>query len=720
MADNRFTRTYSPLNSPVQLRELAQQSLDAAGVNPNVAAKLEDMGVSSVFDLLSLYPRRYHDRTKITEIDEADIGDEVVVIAEVRKVKSRRTRQGRALVELSVQDATRSLDIAFFNQAWRERQLPEGTEAAFFGKLEHYRGKLRMTNPVVDVIAQLGERTGVIMPIYPQSGKADVSSWQIRQAVSAVLKHISRFEDPLEEHWRGEYKLMERDAAYRAIHAPKDFTELRAAQRRLRFDEFLRMQLALVSRKRALARVSRGIRHNVDGALVHAFVSGLPYELTRDQSNVLNAIKEDMGSSVPMHRLVQGEVGSGKTVVSAAAMCIAIQGGHQAAFMAPTEVLAEQHMAVLGQLLAGLRVPASDGSLFHDREVRVALLSGRTPAAMRRTIAHELETGGIDIVVGTHALLYGDTSFSSLGLCIIDEQHRFGVEQRAALLERAGSHVPDLLVMTATPIPRTAAMLVFGDLDQSEIRTMPSGRKPISTEWLVGEEGRAVAYQRVLEAVARGEQAYVICPLVEGSPRVEARAATELAEELQDQTLASVRVGLLHGQMAAADKDEAMEDFRKGRCDVLVATTVIEVGIDVPNASVIVIEDADRFGLLQLHQLRGRVGRGSAASQCILISGEIGDEGTARLSAMVECSDGFDLATRDLELRGMGHVFGERQAGLGDLRLGKIPRDAKYVEVARTTAEEILDGDSDLSAHSGWRQEVEDVLGESVEFLFKS
>lgn len=704
----------------MQLRELAQRELADAGVHHTVAARLSDMGVRTVFDLLSLYPRRYHDRTKITEIDDADVGDEVVVIAEVRKVRSRRTRQGRALVELVVQDATRSLDIAFFNQAWRERQLPEGTEAAFFGKVDAYRGKLRMTNPVVDVLAQLGERTGVIMPIYPQSGKAEVSSWQIRHAVSAVFKAISQFDDPLDAHWRTEYKLVDRDSAYRGIHAPSDFPELRAAQRRLRFDEFLRMQLALVSRKRALARVSRGIRHNVDGALVHAFVSGLPYTLTPDQVNVLNAVKEDMGASVPMHRLVQGEVGSGKTVVSAAAMLMAVQGGHQAAFMAPTEVLAEQHMTVLRQLLAGLRVPTEGGSLFAERDVRVALLSGRTPAAQRRKTAHDLESGAIDIVVGTHALLYGEVQFASLGLCVIDEQHRFGVEQRAALLERAGSHVPDLLVMTATPIPRTAAMLVFGDLDQSEIRTMPSGRKPIVTEWLPGDAGRAAAYEQVRSAVQRGEQAYVICPLVEGSPRVEARAATELAEELQTETLAHLRVGLLHGQMPAAEKDAAMEDFRQGRCDVLVATTVIEVGIDVPNASVIVIEDADRFGLLQLHQLRGRVGRGSAASQCLLLSGEISEDAEARLSAMVECSDGFDLATRDLELRGMGHVFGERQAGLGDLRLGRLPRDAKYVEVARSTAEAILDGDSDLSEHAGWRQEVEDLLGESVEYLFKS
>ncbi len=704
----------------MRLRDLAQRDLGSVGVPAPLARKLEEMGVATAFDLLSLYPRRYHDRTRIMEIDDAEVGSEVVVIATVRKVRARRTRQGRALVELVVEDASRRLDIAFFNQAWRERQLPEGIEAAFFGKLDEYRGKLRMTNPVVDVLAQLGERTGVIMPIYPQSGKADISSWQIRQLMSTVLQHVGRFEDPLDEQWRSEYKLVHRDEAYRGIHAPKDFSELRQAQRRLRFDEFLRMQLALVSRRRALERVSKGIRHNVDGAVVHAFVSGLPYTLTPDQVLVLNQIKEDMGGSIPMHRLVQGEVGSGKTVISAAAMCIAVQGGHQAAFMAPTEVLAEQHVSVLQQLFRGLRVPSQHGSLFSEREVRVVLLTGRTPAATRRKIERELADGTIDVVVGTHALLYGEVHFASLGLCVIDEQHRFGVDQRAALLERSGSHVPDLLVMTATPIPRTAAMLVFGDLDQSEIRSMPSGRQPITTVWLPGDMGRAAAYEQVIDHCGRGQQAYVICSLVEGSPRVEARAATELSVELQEGALAALRVGLLHGQMPAAEKEAVMAAFRAHELDVLVATTVIEVGIDVPNASIIVIEDADRFGLLQLHQLRGRVGRGAAASTCVLLSEEVGEEGAARLAAMVECSDGFDLATRDLELRGMGHVFGERQSGLGDLRLGRLPRDAKYVEVARSTAERILDDDTDLRDHAGWREEVEDLLGDSVEYLFKS
>ncbi len=720
MEGSRSTRICLPLSSSARLRDLATRRLDEFEINTTFARRLGDMGVETALDLISLYPRRYHDRTNIAEIQGAEIGDEVAVIATVQRVRARRTRQGRALVELVVEDESTSLDVTFFNQGWRERQLPVGTEAAFFGKLDQYRGRLRMTNPVVDVLAQLGERTGIIMPIYPQSAKAEVASWQIRQAVAAVLRAVGTFEDPLDPSWRTKYKLVDRTRAYREIHAPADFAQLRAAQRRLRFDEFLRMQLALVSRKRALERVATGIRHHTDGPLLDDFLDRLPYALTDDQAAVLAAIRDDMGSSIPMHRLVQGEVGSGKTVVAAASICLAIQGSHQSAFMAPTEVLAEQHASVLANLFAGLRVPAHHGSLFSDREVRVALLTGRTPAATRRVLERELAEGAIDVVVGTHALLYGDSEFASLGLCIIDEQHRFGVDQRAQLLSRASARTPDLLVMTATPIPRTAAMLVFGDLDQSEIRTMPAGRQPITTSWLVGEDGQAAAYSSVVEHVQRGQQAYVICPLVEGSARVEAKAATELAEELRVGVLSDLRVGLLHGQMPAADKESVMRDFRAHEIDVLVATTVIEVGIDVPNASVIVIEDADRFGLLQLHQLRGRVGRGADASECILLSKELGEDGAALLTAMVECANGFDLATRDLELRGMGQVFGDRQAGIGDLRLGRIPRDAKYVEVARETAEAMLEADADLSAHEGWRQEVQDLLGESVEYLFKS
>ncbi len=421
---------------------------------------------------------------------------------------------------------------------------------------------------------------------------------------------------------------------------------------------------------------------------------------------------------VPMHRLLQGEVGSGKTLVAVTALLMGVQGGYQGALMAPTEVLAEQLHAVATAMLGDLSVP-SEGTLLAERPVTVALLTNRVGAAERRRIAAGLAGGEIDIVVGTHALFYGDAPFTKLGVVVIDEQHRFGVEQRALL--RGLGESPDVLVMTATPIPRTAAMLVYGDLDLSELREMPPGRTPVSTA-VVGPSplDRRVAYDRLREEVAAGRQAFVVCPLVEGSPKIEAKAATEEFEELAGGELHGLRLGLLHGQMKSADKEAAMTAFRSGDTQVLVATTVIEVGVDVPNATVMIVEDADRFGLSQLHQLRGRVGRGGGESWCFLFADPNTPDGEARMEAMAESTDGFHLAERDLEIRGSGQVFGERQAGLGDLRLGRLPRDTKYVEFARTVAERILDTDPGLADNRALAEEVEDLLGDDVEFLFKS
>jgi ATP-dependent DNA helicase RecG len=416
--------------------------------------------------------------------------------------------------------------------------------------------------------------------------------------------------------------------------------------------------------------------------------------------------------------LLQGEVGSGKTVVAIAALLVAVQGGYQGALMAPTEVLAEQHYLGSVRLLEGLSVSAP-GSLLADRPVRVELLTNRTTAAERRRIAAGLAANEVDILVGTHALLYGDAQFTRLGLAVVDEQHRFGVEQRALL--RGKGDEPDVLVMTATPIPRTAAMLVYGDLDRSELREMPPGRTPIATT-VVGANplDEATAWKRLRQEVEAGHQAYVVCPLVEDKGKVEAKAATAEYERLQAEELSGLRVGLLHGQMKSKDKETTMAAFRAGDLDVLVATTVIEVGVDVPNATVMLVEDADHFGLSQLHQLRGRVGRGTAKSYCFLFAEPTTPEGEERMAAMASSTDGFGLAEKDLEIRGAGEVFGERQSGMGDLKLGKIPRDEKTVIEARRIAEEILDADPALDRHAQLREEVEDLLGDDVEFLFKS
>ena len=699
------------------LRDLARTSLADVGIGPKLRERLEAAGIGNVLDLLQHYPRRYHDRTKRAQIADLPPGEEATVVGEVVRVHGRRTRQGRALVELTITDGTSPLAITFFNQAWRERQLPIGTEAAFFGKVEAYRGKLQMTNPVVDVLTQLGEKTGVVVPLYPQSAKADLVSWQVRDAVQHALDAVLPLAEPLDAAIRAALKLNDRTTAYDQVHRPRDIEASRQAQRRLRFDEFFRMQLALVRRKRLMEASATGIEHVVHGELLDRFLAHLPYELTAGQAATVDAIAVDMAKRAPMHRLLQGEVGSGKTVVALAALLMAVQSGAQGAFMAPTEVLAEQHFAVLTQLLDGLSVPAGEGILFDERPVRVALLTNRTTAAERRRLSADLAAGEIDIVVGTHALIYGDVPFHRLGLAVIDEQHRFGVEQRAVLKDREPT--PDVLVMTATPIPRTAGMLIYGDLDKSELRELPGGRRPITTEWLPADTSEP-AYAALRDEVAAGHQAYVVCPLVEGSTRVEAKAATGEFERLQAEELAGLRLGLLHGQMKAAEKEDVMRAFRSGELDVLVATTVIEVGVDVPNATVMVIEDADRFGLLQLHQLRGRVGRGGAASTCFLIATPTTGDGEARMEAMVASTDGFELAERDLEIRGAGQVFGERQSGMGDLKLGRLPRDTRYVEHARKTAEQVLDADPELVDHPQLREEVEDLLGDDVEYLFKS
>ncbi len=675
--------------------------------------------LESVLDLLGHYPRRYHDRTRQSEIAELEVGEEATIVAEVQRVSSRVTRNRKKMVEAVVEDGSGLLNLVFFNQPWREKQLTAGTELALYGKLDVYRGKRQMTNPVVDVLGRVGDtKTGVVMPIYPQSGKADVSSWEIQPVVTLALEWAGALAETLLQGVLDELKLIDRTTAYHDVHAPESTRDAERARRRLRFDEFLRMQVGLVARKRAIEAEESGIAHAVDGALVDRFLAALPFALTGDQVEAIAAIRSDMARPVPMHRLLQGEVGSGKTLVAITALLMAVEGGYQGALMAPTEVLAEQLYAVATQTLSTLVVP-SETTLLAERPVTVALLTNRVGAADRRKIAAGLAAGEIDIVVGTHALLYGDAPFTKLGLAVIDEQHRFGVEQRSLL--RGLGDSPDVLVMTATPIPRTAAMLVYGDLDRTELREMPPGRTPVVTE-VIGPSplDRRVAYDRLRAEIAAGHQAFVVCPLVEGSPKIEAKAATEEFEELAGGELYGLRLGLLHGQMKSADKEAAMTAFRTGETQVLVATTVVEVGVDVPNATVMIVEDADRFGLSQLHQLRGRVGRGGTEAWCYLFADPSTPDGEARMTAMEESTDGFLLAERDLEIRGSGQVFGERQAGLGDLKLGKLPRDEKYVMFARTAAEQILDLDPGLAKNRALAEEVEDLLGDDVEFLFKS
>ncbi len=680
-----------------------------------------------MLDLLTTYPRRYVDRSAQAAIGELRDGDEATIVAKVKRVQSRRSRQGRPIVQVDVSDGATYLRCTFFNQPWRARQLREGGDVVVFGKLERYRGVRQMTNPVVDLV---GDRTGRIVPVYPQSDKAGLSTWELGAWIAEALERAGPLGDPLPAGCREELGVPDRTWAMAQIHAPDTLAATLRARRRLAFDELLRLQVILVMTKRAIERESRGICHDVHGPLVGRFRDRLPFPLTRAQERAIAEIQHDLAAPHPMHRLLQGDVGSGKTVVAVAALLTAVQSGYQGALMAPTEVLAEQHHLGIRSLLSGLTV-GDDRTLLGDRPLSVELLTNRTTASDRSRLHAGLADGTVDLLIGTHALLSEQVAFRSLGVVVIDEQHRFGVEQRAALRGKGdggkgdGSNgqgtVPDVLVMTATPIPRTAAMTVYGDLDTTYLDELPAGRTPVTTAWLRGPGEAEGAWHRIRDEVAAGRQAFVVCPLVEESERVEARSATEELERLRADVLPDLRLGLLHGQLATREKEAVMAAFRGGELDVLVATTVVEVGVDIPNATVMVIEDAGRFGIAQLHQLRGRVGRGKLASWCYLLAEPTGGDADERLRALEESNNGFELAEVDLDLRGEGTILGTRQKGATDLKLASLRRDRELVELARDVAFRLVDGDPGLANHHELAEEVRFLVDDDDrDFLFKS
>ncbi|MGD0743216.1 MAG: ATP-dependent DNA helicase RecG [Acidimicrobiales bacterium] len=746
-----------------QLQKLPVSELRWVGYAKQTA--LAAMGIHSVLDLLTDYPRRYADRTNAVSIHKLVPGDEGVVSATVQQVTLRRLRGRRSIVEVVVDDGTGELRVTFFNQPWRTKQLAEGREVALYGKVDVYRSALQMANPVVEIIGSREARqTRRIVPIYPQSGRAGISSIELARYVSEALERAGEFADPLEGTRRAGARLMSRTEAFRAIHEPETIAETELARRRLAFDELFRIQVALVMRKRAAAADARGIAHDVDARhgvrLVDGFLAALPFELTAAQSRVIGEIRRDLASPEPMHRLLQGDVGAGKTVVALATLLFAVQGGFQGAFMVPTEVLAEQHHLAARAMLRGLRVSDPD-RLGGERPVSVELLTSRTPPTARSRLHDRLRRGTVDILIGTHALITEEVGFASLGAVVIDEQHRFGVDQRAALREKGSAagvegHDPDLLVMTATPIPRTAAMTVYGDLDYSVLDELPPGRTPAATRWVADEAAEAEVWSRVRAEVAAGHQAFVVCPLVAaGSDAVDddgltvstagddveadfddgrlfgaevleperqpPRGAVDEHARLAAGELRGLRVGLLHGQLRPKDKEDVMAAFRAGNLDVLVATTVVEVGVDVPAATVMVVEDADRFGIAQLHQLRGRVGRGADPAWCYLLATDVTPEARRRLEALGESNDGFYLAEIDLELRGEGTVLGARQKGRSDLKLASLRRDRDLVDLAREVAGDVVAADPTLAGNPLLADELRIFVGEDeAEYLLRS
>ena len=715
------------MTAAITFNDLAARPVaDIKGIGPKKLAGLAELGVTSVADLIAYYPRRWLDRTNEARIRDLIPGTEALVLVDIRTVTKRLTKQRKTMITARVGDGSGQMSVVFFNQPWREKQLREGMTVTLFGKADTFQGGLQMTNPIVDVI---GDRTGRIVPIYPQSEKSGLATWEIAGWVESALNRCKPrgLADPVPDAVRARFGLIDRQTALFNIHLPETMEDREKARRRLAFDELLRVQLLLVLRKKALERDQLGIRHAVGGELVRRFHAALPYPLTGAQNRTIAEIEADLAGPHPMHRLLQGDVGSGKTTVAVSALLAAVQGGHQGALMAPTEVLADQHYVGITRMLADLEVP-DPANLFGDRPLRVALLTNKVTGADRRETFAGLADGSIDIAVGTHALIQDAVSFKSLGVVVVDEQHRFGVEQRAMLRtkgeEGMAGTVPDVLVMTATPIPRTAAMTVYGDLDVSILDELPPGRTPIDTTWADGPMMEEAVWVDVKEAVAAGQQAFVVCPLIDESEKLEVASAEETFHRLSLVDLRGLRLGLLHGRLPAAEKSETMDRFRRGELDVLVATTVIEVGVDVPNATVMVILDADRFGIAQLHQLRGRVGRGNVASKCWLVTGEKEEgapKGNPRVEALVASTDGFELAEVDLDLRGEGTIMNTAQKGRSDLKLASLRRDRELVTFAREAAFAIVNSDPTLAKNTTLYDELRLFFAEEEEaFLFKS
>ncbi|MEC4806807.1 MAG: ATP-dependent DNA helicase RecG [Jaaginema sp. PMC 1079.18] len=691
-----------PDKSP-QLSQLLRELPEIA--RSRSANALERLGLRTVRDALYYYPRQHLDYERQVAIKELVPGETVTVVGTIQSCRCFVSPKNKKLTifDLRLRDRTGTLKLnrffngAYFaNRGWQKRhesQYPRGALAAASGLVKKNKYGITLDSPEIEVLESPGSgiesmKVGRVLPVYPlvEGVSADV----VRKAILAALPGVKALRDPLPRGLRETYGLMGLQDAIAKIHFPEDKEQLALARRRLIFDEFFYLQLGFLQRRSQTKSEQKSVILAPTGKLSDRFKEILPFDLTNAQKRVVSDILADLNSETPMNRLVQGDVGSGKTVVAIFAILAAIQSGYQAAFMAPTEVLSEQHYRKIVSWFNLLHLP-------------VELLTGSTKVKKRREIHSQLETGELPLLVGTHALIQDKVKFRQLGLVVIDEQHRFGVEQRARLLDKGRS--PHVLTMTATPIPRTLALTLHGDLDVSQIDELPPGRQPIQTT-VLGSKERRQAYEMMRREIVQGRQAYIILAMIEESEKLDVRAAVAEHQRLQEQIFPEFQVGLLHGRMSSTEKDEALNQFRDNETQIIVSTTVIEVGVDVPNATVMLIENAERFGLSQLHQLRGRVGRGSHQSYCLLMSSSKNPDARQRLQVLEQSQDGFFISEMDMRLRGPGEVLGRRQAGLADFALASLVEDQDVLNLAREAAEKLILADSSLQDFPPLQQEL--------------